>query len=232
MPKLVNQTKRRTRTARNSTSISHQSRARATGTLTKGQRTQARLIAAAIEEFAQRGYERTTIGQVVRRAGVSQPTFYLYFSSKIQIYKHLTTRVREELIEIIQRARLPPDMAQERAAENVRFAIESFLQYFSDNPKLATIGYFEAKSSSMIREEIAVFVSRNVASEQAVGYFRPTFDAQFLSHCYNGSLDRLIRQYLLTGKKTASELADLVADIYLNGMLPQISTATRPAASQ
>lgn len=188
---------------------------------TKGQRTQARLVAAAIEEFGARGFERTTVTHIVKRAGVSQPAFYLYFSSKNQIYQHLVKRVRNELREVIEGARVPPHLPEKRASDSVRDAVKAFLQYFVDNPKLSSIGYFEADGSAAIRDEVAVFVARNVEAERSAGYFRSNFDVLFVSECYNGSLDRVIKNYLLTRKATASQLADWVTDIYLNGLVPK-----------
>jgi TetR/AcrR family fatty acid metabolism transcriptional regulator len=190
-------------------------------TPTKGERTRARLVSAAIEEFGSRGFKGTTVSHIVRRAGVSQPAFYLYFSSKEQIYKHLVKRVRQELGEVIEGARVPPNLTDRGAADKAQAAVKAFLQYFADNPKLASIGYFEAGSSSSISENIAGVVARNVAAEQSEGYFRRDFQAMFLSECYTGSLDRVIKEYLLTGKGTASQLAEQISDIYLNGMLPK-----------
>jgi AcrR family transcriptional regulator len=188
---------------------------------TKGERTRARLVAAAIEQFAARGFERTTVSHIVKGAQVSQPAFYLYFSSKDEIYQHLVKRVRTELRNVIKRARVPPDLPESRASDKARGAVEAFLQYFVDNPRLASIGYYEAKSSSAIRNDVAGFLAQNIAAEQASGYFRPSFDATFLADCYNGTLDRVIQKYLLTGALTASQIADRVADIYLNGMNPR-----------
>ena len=188
---------------------------------TKGERTRARLVEAAIEQFAARGFERTTVGHIVRGARVSQPAFYLYFTSKDEIYQHLVKRVRTELRHVIKSARVPPDLPESRASDKARGAVEAFLQYFVENPKLAWIGYFEAKSSSAIRNDVAGFLAQNISAEQASGYFRPSFDATFLADCYNGTLDRVIHKYLLTGALNAAELADRVADIYLNGMNPR-----------
>jgi len=188
---------------------------------TKGERTRARLVAAAIEQFAARGFEQTTVSHIVKGAQVSQPAFYLYFTSKDEIYQHLVRRVRTELRQVIKRARVPPDLPESRASDKARGAVEAFLQYFVDNPKLASIGYFEAKPSSAIRNDVAGFLAENISAEQASGYFRTSFDATFLADCYNGTLDRVIQKYLLTGMLTAPELAAQVADIYLNGMNPR-----------
>lgn len=52
------------------------------------------IIRAAAELFAQQGYEKTTVSQIVKKVGVAQGTFYLYFGSK----EHVRMGVYEELI--------------------------------------------------------------------------------------------------------------------------------------
>lgn len=44
------------------------------------------ILVAAREVFREKGYDRTTVSDVVRRAGVAQGTFYLYFPSKKEAF--------------------------------------------------------------------------------------------------------------------------------------------------
>lgn len=66
-------------------------RARATQASAPSQReeqralTRARLIDAAIAVFVAKGYGATTIDDIVVQAGVSRATFYLHFSSKLEV---------------------------------------------------------------------------------------------------------------------------------------------------
>lgn len=43
------------------------------------------IIRAAIAEFAERGYERTKMGEIARRAGIGKSTVYEYFPSKDEL---------------------------------------------------------------------------------------------------------------------------------------------------
>ncbi|MBA3743887.1 TetR/AcrR family transcriptional regulator [Sporichthya sp.] len=52
----------------------------------RGRRTRAQLVEAATGCFAEYGYERTRIADIVSRAGVSQGNFYRHFESKKEIF--------------------------------------------------------------------------------------------------------------------------------------------------
>jgi len=43
--------------------------------------TRARLVEAAIEVFAEKGYPRTTVDDIAERAGSTRATFYLHFKT-------------------------------------------------------------------------------------------------------------------------------------------------------
>lgn len=48
-----------------------------------------RLLTAAVEVFAAKGYTATRVSDIVGQAGVAQGTFYLYFRSKQAIFEEL-----------------------------------------------------------------------------------------------------------------------------------------------
>ena len=47
------------------------------------------IVDAAIELFYKDGYHRTTVNNITKLAGVAAGTFYLYFPSKLALYKHV-----------------------------------------------------------------------------------------------------------------------------------------------
>ncbi len=60
------------------------------------------ILSAARAVFNENGYETTTISDIVRRAGVAQGTFYLYFPSKREIVWALANRPMEIVAERVQ----------------------------------------------------------------------------------------------------------------------------------
>lgn len=68
---------------------------------------QGRLEAAALELFAERGYERTTVSQIAQRARLTERSYYRYFLDKrevlfaggLQLERHLTASIHDALCE-------------------------------------------------------------------------------------------------------------------------------------
>jgi AcrR family transcriptional regulator len=55
----------------------------------KKARTHQGIVDAAVEVFRERGYEKTTVEEIVRRVEISQPTFYKYFGSKDAVLREV-----------------------------------------------------------------------------------------------------------------------------------------------
>jgi AcrR family transcriptional regulator len=63
----------------------------------RGQRTQQRILDAAVRVFGEEGYHQTSIDRVAKRAGCSRVSFYQYFSSKEDVFRHLTGQVARQI---------------------------------------------------------------------------------------------------------------------------------------
>src|SRR5690242_9455567 len=67
----------------------------------RGQQTRQRLLDAAEAVFGESGYERASIVEITRRAGVAQGTFYVYFPDKktvfVELVKDLSHRLRQDV---------------------------------------------------------------------------------------------------------------------------------------
>lgn len=61
-----------------------------------------RLLQAASELFAQKGYAATTVREIVAAAGVTKPVVYYYFGSKEGLYLELMGSVAQSFLGILQ----------------------------------------------------------------------------------------------------------------------------------
>jgi len=68
----------------------------------RGQRTQQRIVRAALEVLQRDGYHRCSVDRITRVAGCSRASFYQYFSSKEDIVHHLATIVAQEVAAAIE----------------------------------------------------------------------------------------------------------------------------------
>ncbi len=70
----------------------------------RGQATLAGLLRSAEEVLGERGYEATSVSGICRRAGLAQGTFYLYFTSKEDVYVHLVKGLQGRVIACVNAA--------------------------------------------------------------------------------------------------------------------------------
>ena len=95
---------------------------------------------AATEVFAERGYRGASIDEIARRAGVSPPVLYDHFASKVDLYRHLLERTRDELLET-WREHLFGD---ERAEVRVPRALEAWARYVEQHRQATRMFFREA----------------------------------------------------------------------------------------
>jgi AcrR family transcriptional regulator len=68
----------------------------------KGERTRARILAAAEKVFAEAGYSAARVADIAEAAKVAHGTFYTYFDSKRDIFKALADEVTDEIFAAVK----------------------------------------------------------------------------------------------------------------------------------
>ena len=115
---------------------------------TKGERTRRRLLEAAEQVFADLGYHDASIVKITEAAGVSQGTFYLYFSSKQEVFDVLV----EDLNSRVRHAMSEASVKGTTRLEKERLGFQAFFQFTADHPALyRVIRQAEFASPRMLR---------------------------------------------------------------------------------
>lgn len=65
------------------------------------QKREQQILKAALKVFARQGYPKTNVSDLVKEAGVSRGTFYLYFKSKKDIFARLVDRFMGEVLDCV-----------------------------------------------------------------------------------------------------------------------------------
>jgi AcrR family transcriptional regulator len=111
---------------------------RAMGVRLKAPERRKRILQAAENEFAARGYHSTSMDEIAAAAGITKPVLYDHFSSKLDLYKQLTEGIRDELT-----GRGATAMAGDApAGSRIRTGIEAFFAFVEERPSAARVLLF------------------------------------------------------------------------------------------
>jgi len=103
----------------------------------RGQATLDRLCDAAEELFYKQGYYATSINDITSKAKVAPGTFYIYFSDKINIYKHLLVNYSHDIRKYIAVRIKEANVTNRKDAE--RIGLRAFLEYIHENKSMYNI---------------------------------------------------------------------------------------------
>jgi AcrR family transcriptional regulator len=105
-----------------------------------------RLQTAALELFDEQGFERTTVAEIVQRAGLTQRTFFNHFADKREVLFGLSSELQEEILREIAACddTLPPldtvmhalEVVADKMLEDRRTAVARRHAVVAANPAL------------------------------------------------------------------------------------------------
>jgi AcrR family transcriptional regulator len=183
-----------------------------------------RLLQAAAEEFASRGYAGASSESISRRAGMSKATFYEHFANKEGCIIALFDRAADEV------ARAMADAARSvgdaSAAERVMAATRAFLGALAEHPEFAQTLLVEiigagpkaAQRRDQIMQQFAESLDAENAAAAGRGLIR-RFATPYDSVAIVGAITELVsRQVRLGEPADAIELAPVI-DRLIRGLL-------------
>ncbi len=100
------------------------------------------ILKAARKVLDEKGYENTTVSDIVKEANVAQGTFYLYFRSKKDVIIELGQQVMQELVRRLMAA-YDANMSFE---EHLRMLVKNGFQVAHENPDLCKLLHVSAES--------------------------------------------------------------------------------------
>ena len=184
-----------------------------------GEQSRALLLTIAAEEFAQKGYYETKISTLVQRAGLTQPTFYLYFKSKEAIFQELIDSFIKGLSDLTTESRLEPGIDFNSLPLRITKGLSGIFTFFSENQNLTRIGFFNSLESEEIKKQLALQIRDNLISEVNNGYFQSEMDMSLVAEILIGAIERLTLTKLFPGIKEPEEIASEIVHLFLKGML-------------
>jgi AcrR family transcriptional regulator len=179
-----------------------------------------RLLAEATRLFAERGYDRTSVQEIVEAAGVTKGALYHYFGSKDDLLHEIYARVlrlqTERLDAIAARSGVP---VQERLAEAAADVVVTSIENLDD-----TKIFFRSMHQLSPEKQKAVRAERRryhehfralVEEGQRSGCFRREPRPDLVVDFFFGSVHHLGTWYRADGPLSAREVAAEFADLLL-----------------
>ncbi len=98
----------------------------------RGERTRRRILDAAESVFAELGYHEASIVRITQAAGVAQGTFYIYFSSKQQVFDEVVLDLNHR----VRQAMTQASAAAPSRLEAERRGFAAFFEFTAEHPSL------------------------------------------------------------------------------------------------
>ncbi len=182
-----------------------------------------RILDAAVEVIAERGYFHSPVSAIAARAGVADGTIYLYFKSKDDILRTAIDTNFERFYWQVSEAfeTLHAPRAQ------LEYIARLHLESHTVNRSMAIIMQTEVRQSARFIQEFShhhlvkyiQLVREVVRRGQQEGIFRHDISDGVVAHCMFGAIDELLSSAVFTGRVyDAKTTAAQVVDVLINGI--------------
>lgn len=183
-----------------------------------------RLLTVATRLFAKKGFESTSVQEIVEAAGVTKGAMYHYFSSKDDLLYELYARVLRMQTERLERfaAGEEPVAARLRAAA-ADVVVTSIANLDDTKIFLRSMHQLAPDKQRRVRAERRRYHERFrslVEEGQRSGDFRADPSADLVVDFFFGSVHHLGMWYRRSGPLTAGQVGRDFADLLLNSLRP------------
>ncbi|WP_371530077.1 TetR/AcrR family transcriptional regulator [Streptomyces sp. NBC_01283] len=177
-----------------------------------------RLLVAAVEAFAERGYHATTTRDIAGRAGMSPAALYIHYKTKEELLHRISRIGHDKALRLLRDAADRPGTAAERLADAVR----SFVRWHADHHTTARVVQYEL--DALGEEHRTEIVALRRQSDAAVrdmindGVRDGEFDVPDVPGTTLAVLSLCIdvaRWFNVAGHRTPDEVGALYADLVL-----------------
>jgi AcrR family transcriptional regulator len=182
-----------------------------------------RLLAEATRLFAERGYDRTSVQEIVEAAGVTKGALYHYFGSKDDLLHEIYGRVLRLQTERLDAIAARPTDVRERLADAAADVVVTSIENLDD-----TKIFFRSMHQLSPEKQKAVRAERRryhetfrslIEEGQRDGHFRDGLRPDLVVDYFFGSVHHLGTWYHADGPLSAKQVATEFSDLLLHSVL-------------
>lgn len=191
----------------------------------KGRATRQAILEAAEEVFGENSYERASIAEITRRAGVAQGTFYVYFPDKKTAFIELVHALNRNLRHAISNAVAGLDSR----FEIERIGFKTFFEYVVEHRPLYRIvresEFVDAETHKWHYQTLAASYIRGLETAQDKGEIATHVSAETMAWVLMGVAELIGARYVQWEGRTPP-------DEVLDEVMTFISCALSPRSQQ
>lgn len=172
--------------------------------------TRQRIVEAAIEVFAEKGYHDTAVDDIVRQSQTSKGAFYFHFPSKKEIFLALVDALAGRMESSVRNA----IAGEERGVDRVDAALSAVFSTLARHRKLAKIllvsaaGLGRTTDTLFIsqRQRFAMLIKSYLDQGVADGSI-PAQDTELAAYAWLGAVSEIVVRWLYTSRPESLESA-------------------------
>jgi AcrR family transcriptional regulator len=181
-----------------------------------GSDTHGRLLAAAVDAFAERGFHATTTRDIAARVGLSPAGLYVHFPSKAALLAEVSRIGHEGALALVGAAlEHEPD-----PVAGLRLAVRDFAAWHAENHRVARVVQYEFSSLppevraelAVVRRAIETLMADRIADGVRAGVMRVDRPRPVARAILSLSID-IARWYDPAGRESPADLGALYADL-------------------
>ena len=181
-----------------------------------------RIIKSAIDVFLEKGIEKSTVSEIVKKAEIAQGTFYLYFDSKLSVMPKIAEVMVNKMID-----ELSKNVSGETIEEEIKSVIDIIFTLTKEYKSLTTLIYAGLTQTQYVGnwEKIYAplyhFIESLLIKRKENGEIRETLNTTFTSKILIGTIEAVAEQMYLyddSSEKKANEYKEELLKFILHGI--------------
>lgn len=189
--------------------------------MTKNESTRERILDAALNIFASKGYHDTKMDEIVAASETSKGSIYFYFPNKERLFLALV----DQFADLLERKVIEAVSQEEQGILRVRAALQACLETFGRYRRPAKILLVQAvglgsvfeKKRLDVNDRFANLIRKYLDEAIAVGDIAPV-DTEVVSYAWMGAIYEIVIRWVYTGEPDSERILSALLPLLLKSV--------------
>jgi AcrR family transcriptional regulator len=183
--------------------------------------TRERILDAALDKFASKGYHDTRLDEIAEFSGTSKGAIYFHFPNKERLFLALV----DQFADLLERRVKEAISKEEEGIARVRAALEACLDTFGKYRRPAKLLLVQAvglgsafeKKRLEVNDRFANLIRTYLDEAVAIGDIQPV-DTEVVSHAWMGAIYGVVIRWVYTGEPEPQRILSALLPLLLNSV--------------